>query len=186
MEHKICWTQNQETEPLIKGLLLAIKIQSSRACLSPSAPRTNSCSRQKNPSSPPREQDFHKRTLSYFLTCYRYQSSILFIKEMQIKRNKSMSPFSIQPIGLGTYEHILITNWLNKYYQEAVLWIRIRIRIGSGFNGIPGSGSRRAKNATQNQRKVNEFHLLKCSMFSFEGSSLLLQLGRSLRRPTDK
>jgi hypothetical protein len=49
---------------------------------------------------------------------------------------------------------------------EAVLWIRIR--IGSGFNGVPesvsGSGSRRAK-MTHKQKKVHKLNFLKCWMF---------------------
>ncbi len=44
----------------------------------------------------------------------------------------------------------------------------IRIRIGSGFNGVSGSvsGSRRAK---ENIGKSNKLHFLKCWMFFFEG-----------------
>jgi hypothetical protein len=36
---------------------------------------------------------------------------------------------------------------LGEYYYKAMLWTRIRIhiQIGSGFNGVSGSGSRRAK-----------------------------------------
>ncbi len=44
----------------------------------------------------------------------------------------------------------------------------LRIRIGSGFNGVPGSGSRRAK-MTHKSRKKLKIYFLKCWMFSFEG-----------------
>ncbi len=56
------------------------------------------------------------------------------------------------------------------YYMEAV--VLSRIRIGSGLDGVPKSalGSRRAKMTHHKHRKnkkVNQFHLLKCHMFSF-------------------
>jgi hypothetical protein len=41
----------------------------------------------------------------------------------------------------------------------------IRIQIGSGFNGVPGSRIQEGKNGPQ----VNKFQLLKCWMFSFDG-----------------
>jgi hypothetical protein len=50
--------------------------------------------------------------------------------------------------------------------MHALLWIR----IGSGFNGIPGSGSRRAK-MTHKNRKVLFFEVLDVL---FEGRKLLL------------
>jgi hypothetical protein len=51
----------------------------------------------------------------------------------------------------------------------AVLWIRIR--IGSGFNGVPGIAIRiqEGKIDPQTQKKVNKFNFLKGWMFSFEG-----------------
>jgi hypothetical protein len=51
------------------------------------------------------------------------------------------------------------------------------IRIGSVFNGVPGSapGSRRAKmnHKHRKNKTVNQFHFLECWMFSFEGLRLL-------------
>jgi hypothetical protein len=59
----------------------------------------------------------------------------------------------------------------------AVLWIRIRIR--SGFTGVPESGYRfaiririqKGKNYPQaaKYKKITEFNFLKCWMLSFEG-----------------
>jgi hypothetical protein len=48
-----------------------------------------------------------------------------------------------------------------------------------------GSGSRRAK-ITHKYKKVKNFHVLKCWMFSFEGGRLLLQLVQPFWRPKDK
>jgi hypothetical protein len=46
----------------------------------------------------------------------------------------------------------------------AVLWIW----IGSGFNGIPESGTRRGKMTHKNiNRIVKKFHFLKCWVLSF-------------------
>ncbi len=44
--------------------------------------------------------------------------------------------------------------------QAPVLWIWIRIRIGSRFNGVPGSGSRRAKMTHKHRKKLINFIFL--------------------------
>jgi hypothetical protein len=36
--------------------------------------------------------------------------------------------------------------------KQAVSWIRIRIRIGSGFNGVPGSDPEGEKRPTKKQK----------------------------------
>jgi hypothetical protein len=53
--------------------------------------------------------------------------------------------------------------------------LRIRIRNGSGFNRVSGSGSgsRRAK-MSHKSRKISEVHVLKCWMASFVSWRLLL------------
>jgi hypothetical protein len=51
---------------------------------------------------------------------------------------------------------------------------RIRIQIGSGFNGVPGYvygfaiRIQEGKNDPQKYKKVRKFHVLKCWTFSFE------------------
>jgi hypothetical protein len=55
--------------------------------------------------------------------------------------------------------------------------VRIRIRIGTGFNQVRGSGSvfgiririQEGKNDPQKYNKVQKFHVLTCWMFCFEG-----------------
>jgi hypothetical protein len=71
---------------------------------------------------------------------------------------------------------------------SAVLWIRIsiRIRIGSGFNKVPGSvfGSglririQECKNGLQKYKKVNKFHFISagCSILRAEGFSCSLNV----------
>jgi hypothetical protein len=45
--------------------------------------------------------------------------------------------------------------------------LRIRIRIGSRFNRVSGSGSRRAKMTHKSRKKFSKY-ILKCWMASFE------------------
>jgi hypothetical protein len=47
-------------------------------------------------------------------------------------------------------------------------------RIGSGFNGVPGTGSKVGKNDPQKWKKVYTFHVFKYWMFSFESLRLIL------------
>ncbi len=65
-----------------------------------------------------------------------------------------------------------------QYKTEPVLWIRIRIRIGSGFNEVPvsvcGSWSKRQKRTTKIEKKLINFIFWSAWMFSFEGWRLLL------------
>ena len=59
-------------------------------------------------------------------------------------------------------------------YKKTVLWIRIQ--NGFRFNGVSGpvSPSRRAKMTHKHRKKLINFLLLKCWMFSIEGWRLLL------------
>jgi hypothetical protein len=72
------------------------------------------------------------------------------------------------------------------------LWIDvagIQIRFGSGFNGVPGLGFRRAKMTTKKKKLINIIFfkvLVLDRVFSFEGGRLLLKLGHPFRRPRDK
>jgi hypothetical protein len=61
-------------------------------------------------------------------------------------------------------------------YFPAVLWIRIR--IGSGFNGVPGPGSRRAKMTDKIRKKVINFMFWSagCSLLRTEGFSCSLDV----------
>jgi hypothetical protein len=69
-----------------------------------------------------------------------------------------------------------------------VLWFRIRIRTGSGFNGVPGSGPDRSQDPDpgakithkQDRKFFYKFHFLKCWMFSIdgEGFSYSLDIGK--------
>jgi hypothetical protein len=57
-----------------------------------------------------------------------------------------------------------------------VLWIGIRIRIGSEFNGVlrSGSGSTRAKKAQKNRKQFFVFKIAGCSPLRAEGFSFSL------------
>jgi hypothetical protein len=64
-----------------------------------------------------------------------------------------------------------------------VLWIRIR--IGSGFNGVPGSGSRRAKMTQKKRKQIINFIFLRagCSLLRVEGFSCSLNVQKHVDPP---
>ncbi len=64
------------------------------------------------------------------------------------------------------------TNFLTQFFPA----LRFRIRIGSGFNRVSGSGSgsRRPKMTHKSTKKFVKVHVLKCWMASFESWRLLL------------
>jgi hypothetical protein len=67
------------------------------------------------------------------------------------------------------------------------IYIKLTVRIGSGFNQISGSGSRRAK-MTHKRRKNTKFYALslKCWMFSLRTEGFCCSLDVPYWRPRDK
>ncbi len=70
---------------------------------------------------------------------------------------------------------------VNTNYLSPVLWIRIRIRIGSGFNGVPGSVSAFAIRIRIEKRLI--FEVLDVLFWGLKASP---ELGCPIWRPRDK
>jgi hypothetical protein len=62
---------------------------------------------------------------------------------------------------------------LKTYFESVWIVCKGNNVVDPNPDSQSGCGSRRAKMTQKNIKQLNKFHLLKCGMFSFEGSRLL-------------